>query len=301
MTEKTSGPLVSVIVPLYNHEGYIVDAIKSIIEQTYKMVELIIIDDGSTDSSVNAVESVRGFCQKRFHRFEFRSRPNKGLCATINEALEWCKGEYVSIIASDDLMCRDKTALQVSFLEANPQSAAVFSGVEIIHADGEREAIMPTPRRVYGFGDILLHRHFLPAATQMARLEALKETGGYLDGIILEDWYMLLKLAETGKTLDSIEGVVCLYRKHGANISSNITKMNEGRAQVLDLYRDHPLYQRACSNAFVAASSEIGPDSLRSGVNYLWKAFVTYPLVVLQPRFVRQAVRLFFPVFFKGY
>ncbi|MGA6331370.1 glycosyltransferase family 2 protein, partial [Acinetobacter baumannii] len=101
-------PLVSIVIPCYNHANFVQDCIQSVIAQTYQNIELIIIDDGSKDGSVEKIQEFIGECEKRFVRFEFRNRPNKGLSATLNEALEWCQGEYFSAIASDDMMLNDK-------------------------------------------------------------------------------------------------------------------------------------------------------------------------------------------------
>lgn len=84
-------PLVSIVIPCYNHEKYVQESIQSVIEQDYDNIELIIIDDGSSDNSVTKIKEMIQVCQKRFKRFEFRHRPNKGLCATLNEALAWCE------------------------------------------------------------------------------------------------------------------------------------------------------------------------------------------------------------------
>ncbi|MCD2506173.1 glycosyltransferase family A protein, partial [Staphylococcus aureus] len=72
------------------------------IDQDYENIELIIIDDGSKDNSVIKIQEMVECCKQRFTRFEFRSRANIGLSATLNEALEWCEGEYFSALASDD-------------------------------------------------------------------------------------------------------------------------------------------------------------------------------------------------------
>ena len=93
--------LVSIIIPSYNHERFVCDSIRSVIDQSYQNIELIVIDDGSTDSSVEKIQGLIPLCEKRFIRFEFRHRPNKGLSATLNEALEWTQGEYFSSLASE--------------------------------------------------------------------------------------------------------------------------------------------------------------------------------------------------------
>ena len=105
---QSNQPLVSVAIPCYNHERFVQDSIQSIIDQTYQNIELIIIDDGSRDGSVEKIKEMIPACQERFVRFEFRHRPNKGLSATLNEALEWCEGKYFSALASDDIVLKNK-------------------------------------------------------------------------------------------------------------------------------------------------------------------------------------------------
>ena len=113
-------PLVSVVVPCYNHERYVKECIQSIIDQSYKNIELIVIDDGSKDASVAVIEGLRGACEERFTRFEFSARENRGLCNTLNQALDWCQGEYFAAIASDDQWLPFKTEKQVEYLEEHP-------------------------------------------------------------------------------------------------------------------------------------------------------------------------------------
>ncbi|HCJ6574862.1 TPA: glycosyltransferase family 2 protein, partial [Acinetobacter baumannii] len=110
-------PLVSIIIPCYNHANFVQDCIQSVIAQTYQNIELIIIDDGSKDETVEKIQKLVTQCTERFVKFEFRHRPNKGLSATLNEALEWCQGEYFSAIASDDMMLNDKIEIQIDFLK----------------------------------------------------------------------------------------------------------------------------------------------------------------------------------------
>lgn len=129
-------PLVSVIIPSYNHDRYVRQAIESVIAQDYPRMELVVIDDGSQDDSQNVIAALSQRCLKRFERFEFRHRANIGLSATLNEGLGWCRGEYVSVLASDDIMMPGKTALQVRFLSSHPDYAGVFGGVKVIGAKG---------------------------------------------------------------------------------------------------------------------------------------------------------------------
>ena len=246
---QSNPPLVSVVIPCYNHEKFVQDCIQSVIDQTYQNIELIIIDDGSKDGSVEKIQEMIPACQERFIRFEFRYRPNKGLSATLNEALEWCQGKYYSALASDDQMFDNKTALQVAYLEKNKDCVGCFGGYQLIDENNIVTAYSKKDEKSYSFNEIFLHKHDLPAPTQMLLLNKLKEIGGYRKGIIIEDWYMWLKLAKIGK-LHYISEYLAKYRSHNDNITKKIDVMHFGRMQVLDLYSNEKLYKKAKNEAF---------------------------------------------------
>ena len=128
MQKKDLMPLVSVCVPAYNHEKYVAESIQSIIDQDYKNIELIIINDGSKDKTDEVIKSYEQKCQERFVRFEYRNRENKGLSSTLNEMLDWSKGKYFTGIASDDILLFNKISLLVYELEKLGDSYAVAFG-----------------------------------------------------------------------------------------------------------------------------------------------------------------------------
>src|SRR5690554_2904443 len=187
MTEQQ--PLVSIVIPCYNHAQFVQETIQSVIDQDYENIELIIIDDGSNDSSVEVIQEMIPACEERFVRFEFRYRPNKGLCATLNEALQWCNGKYVSCLASDDLIKSFKISSQVNFLQSNEAYVGVFGGIDILHKDGSTSCTIGTSE-AYNFEQIIKHKYCLPAPTQLLCLNKVKEVGGFREGFIIEDWVM---------------------------------------------------------------------------------------------------------------
>src|SRR5690606_14961295 len=146
--------LVSVIIPSYNHEKFVCDSIQSVINQSYQNIELIVIDDGSTDSSVEKIKKLIPRCAKRFTWFEFMHRPNKGLSATLNEALEWAQGEYFSSLASDDIILEDKIKIQSEFLKHNKNCIAVFGGISVIDHDSNQVKNRIKKRKNYSFEQI---------------------------------------------------------------------------------------------------------------------------------------------------
>lgn len=238
-------PLVSIVIPCYNHADFVQDSILSVINQSYANIELLIIDDGSPDHSVEKINEMLEACEQRFVRFEFRVRPNKGLSATLNEALEWCQGEFFSALASDDQMFKNKTEIQVNLLEAHPEFVAVFGAVQLIDNHNKNICEIRQEEKVFEFNDLLYTDRFLPAPTQMIRLKELIKVGGFVNGMIIEDWYIYLKLMESGGKILYTDQLFSYYRSHEGNTFSNPYKMALGRLQVVNQFQKHDLFQKA--------------------------------------------------------
>lgn len=269
-------PLVSVVISCYNHEKFIQDSIQSVIDQSYKNIELIIIDDGSQDSSTEKIEQMVVMCKLRFPRFEFRNRQNKGLSATLNEALEWCKGEFISPLASDDMMVPDRIDKQVRLLSDNQKIVAVFGAVYLIDEDnqniGEDKITEPC---IYDFKSIFLNEHKIFTPTQMIRGIYLKEVGGYKDGMIIEDWYMWLKLAKIGDLL-VVPDFFAKYRQHENNTIKQLDKMHRGRLEILSFFKDSPYYKEALKNVYWLNYLELAAKS-NYQMKYIFKLFLIDP------------------------
>ncbi len=129
---NTNKPKVSVIIPSYNHENYVVRAIQSVLAQTLNKFELIIIDDGSTDSSAQRIKQIKD------KRIKFFAQENQGAAETINKGIELSKGEYISILNSDDLYYPDRLMKMSSFLDVNPDKVLVSSLIQPINTTNEK-------------------------------------------------------------------------------------------------------------------------------------------------------------------
>lgn len=251
MKEKKLMPLVSVCVPAYNHEKYVAECIQSIIDQDYKNIELIIINDGSKDKTDEVIKSYEQKCQERFVRFEYRNRQNKGLSSTLNEMLDWSKGKYFTGIASDDILLFNKISLLVYELEKLGDSYAVAFGNAKFIDDNSKELYldkltgMPTSKdkgielfldyytynrdldyknkNIFGSYKTLLEGNYLPAMSYVIVLEKIKEIGAWTSGNTIEDWELWLKLSKKYKFI-FVDQSVALYRWHESNSSKVIRK-----------------------------------------------------------------------------
>ena len=117
-----NNPLVSVCIPMYNAENYIEDTINSLIKQTYKNIEIIIIDDGSSDKSIDIVNSFEDTRIKLF-----KNKKNEGLPYTRNRSIDLAIGKYIALIDADDIAESNRIFSQVRFMENNKEYGVVYS------------------------------------------------------------------------------------------------------------------------------------------------------------------------------
>jgi len=297
MESESSQPLVSMLIPSFNHAQYVKACIESIIAQDYRNIELIIIDDGSADCSVEEIERLVPACADRFPRFEFRSRPNKGLAATINEALEWARGKYFAAIASDDLLHPTKTSSLLAHIDPDENIAGVFSGCEYINQTGSVVGrLTPLPAYIT-FDDIITLKHSVVASSQLLRLKSVKEVGCYLVGLYIEDWYMWLSLTKGGYKLKVVPDILVQYRQHESNISKNALKMFESSKWILGVFKDHPLYMLSMAQIYILAAINFSCISKRQSAGYLIEAVIYKHSIVFTLPFMSGVARLFVPCF----
>jgi glycosyltransferase involved in cell wall biosynthesis len=202
-------PLVSIISPAYNHEKYIADCIKSVQAQTYQNWEMIIIDDGSTDSTFYIAASYA----TEDHRIKVFNQKNIGifrLAESYNLALSKCSGKYVAILECDDLWLPGKLEKQVKLLENNTDyvlswgkaniSSADLSHTYSVSPDDESDPDLYFNRPPGKFLERLM-KSGIPALTIVIRKEVLAETGGFLQGhgLPLVDMPTLVELVMKGE------------------------------------------------------------------------------------------------------
>ncbi|WP_439882428.1 glycosyltransferase [Pontibacter sp. MBLB2868] len=225
-----SSPLVSVIVPCYNHEKYVTEAIQSVIDQTYVNIELIVLNDGSKDNTHNKVLDLEETCKERFVNFIYINKVNEGVSKTLNSGILLSKGNFISFLASDDLFLPTKIEKQVNTLLRSPDSVGgIYSDGYIINDFGERTAYftdnyhVPIGKNIY---KELIVENWIGAISLLYRREALFEVGLFTEGIKVEDHDMLLKFTAKFKLLYLNE---CLfeYRFHENNTSANFELMQE--------------------------------------------------------------------------
>jgi alpha-1,3-rhamnosyltransferase len=129
-------PLVSIVVPVFNHERFVRATITSLIDQTYQNLELLIVDDGSTDKSLNAVRMLESSCRSRFARFELMQQANSGTAAALNRGIEASRGSFLFWLASDDLAEPDTISSLLPELISDPDVGLACGDADFIDAGG---------------------------------------------------------------------------------------------------------------------------------------------------------------------
>ena len=289
-------PLVSMVIPCYNHAAYVQQSIASIIAQDYANIELIIIDDGSSDESVLRIKEMAEQCRSRFVRFEFRARANKGLSVTLNEALRWINGTYFATLASDDILMPSKTSKLVECLRGEIGIAGAFGSAEVIDSQGAVIGFSKSNNRTCDFKDVFLHAVIISAPTQLLDVNALKSVGGFIEGMYIEDWSLWLKLTGAGYKLKCIEDTLVRYRQHDSNISKNVIKMLECRLLILEKYRKYPDYEFALSQAYAAAALEYSGITRLKSIAYLIESIRCSPRIIFEKGIIFIFIKLILPV-----
>ncbi|WP_273215321.1 glycosyltransferase family 2 protein [Runella zeae] len=199
-------PEVTVICTCYNHENFVRESLLSVINQTYEAIQLIVIDNASTDDSRRVIQQV---VDKHPRIVFIRNTYNIGLCRAFNQGLEQASGKYVIDLAADDIMLPERIQKQVEVFETlNKEYAVVFSNAAYIDSTGKKfgyhyalgahggaEGQVPT-------GDVykeILRRYFICTPTIMMRKSVLMKLGGYDENLSYEDFDFFVRSAHDYK------------------------------------------------------------------------------------------------------
>jgi glycosyltransferase involved in cell wall biosynthesis len=238
-TVRTSAPIqeaqpeVSVVIVCYNQAAYLLDAINSVVEQTYRRFEVVLVDDGSTD---NTAEIARGFAE-----IHYVHQPNRGLAAARNTGLKASHGRYVVFLDADDRLLPNALEAGLSCFLEHPRNGFVFGKFLNLYADGST-----APPALHGeqfAGDYYLH--FLQwnlvgmHATVMYSREVLSGVAGFNERLhACEDYDVYLRIARHWE-VNQHAAFVAEYRQHATNMSGDSVIMLRAVLRVLRLERQY--------------------------------------------------------------
>ena len=232
-------PRVSVILPIYNGEPYLAEAIDCILKQTFADFELIIINDGSKDGSAACIAQ---FSDPRIRYFE---QPNAGLAATLNRGISLAAGEYIARQDQDDISCPERFAAQVAVLDEYPDYCMVGTWAEIFSETESGQRFLNHPAENL---ELKLHLHFrnpFVHSSMMLRTSVVRSIGGYTTDKSRqppEDYELWSRMARAGKVAN-IPRVLVRYRE----VLSSMSRPAAGGDPFISM-----VYKIACENMAIS-------------------------------------------------
>ena len=222
-------PAISVILPVYNAEAYVREAVESILAQSFTDFECIIINDGSTDGSGAILRELAA----RDTRIVLVERPNDGYVSALNQGLEMARADLIARMDADDVSMPERFALQHARIVQEPELAVLGSFYHIMDMDGaiirlyDDLPLTPAEARSAVGGFLVAH----PAV--MMRRDAVLKAGGYRKAFCpAEDYDLWLRMSDLGYAIANLPRPLLNYRVHGANVSAAHWQ-TQGRSVIL--------------------------------------------------------------------
>jgi glycosyltransferase involved in cell wall biosynthesis len=221
VAELTMRDLVTTIIPVFNRPAMLGEAVASVLAQTYRPLEIVIVDDGSTDGTPAAARALADDHQE----IRVIQRPNGGAGAARESGRAVARGEFIQHLDSDDLLLPRKFELQVAALRANADAGAAYGWTRFRHADGSLE---PRPwkrsgERIGTMFPAMLGSRWWDTPTPLYRASLLERAGSWLPLRIEEDWEYDARIAALGVSLQYVEEWVCEVRRHDEHLSGQVT------------------------------------------------------------------------------
>ncbi len=244
--------VVSILIPCYNAERWVAQAIESALAQTWPLKEILVVDDGSTDRSLAIIKSFGS-------RIRWETGPNKGGNVARNRLLEMSAGTWLQFLDADDYLIADKIERQMRFVSANPQTDVVFGrSVFEVHSENatHREVLeIPHPHDPW----VLLARWYLPqTGSPLWRRDAVVEVGGWkFDQPCCQEHELYLRLLIAGKSFAYCAETGSVYRQWS---EQTVCKRNKPK-----VYR-HRLEIEQKAEAFLRSQNQLSPMRL-SAIN----------------------------------
>src|SRR3954447_26318181 len=228
-------PLVSVVIPAFNSESFLAEAIESVLAQTYEEIETIVIDDGSPDRSA---EIAAGYAEVKLVRQE-----NRGVAAARNAGVAAGKGEVLAFLDADDVMLPDRLETQVGHLLAHPEVGCVDASQETFVEDGAplpiwaRGTEQPLFEQLEGAdGSQRGDNRDILTTTMIFSRELFDEIGGFDEELLLgnDDADILMRLGEAGVEIARLQGVGVRRRIHADNVTQD---EDQAKTSVFEVFK----------------------------------------------------------------
>jgi glycosyltransferase involved in cell wall biosynthesis len=225
-------PRISCLMPVYNCERFVGEAVDSVLSQTFRDFELIIVDDGSNDGTSKIVEAYK----KRDSRVVVLHKPNGGIVSALNAGLRECKGDYVARMDADDICVSHRFAVQIEYLDQNLDCVCVGGSFIAIDEAGVQRGVFRYSRNTFTSFDVFPVRVALTChPLAMLRRDTLLALDGYRKTFPhAEDLDLFLRIADLGRVHNPDESLL-YYRSHSGSISRRNVELQETAAAYAEL------------------------------------------------------------------
>jgi glycosyltransferase involved in cell wall biosynthesis len=234
MTTENKSPLVSVICLCYNHSSFVKESIVSVLEQSYPNIELIVVDDKSTDNSVTMIKDIlKDHPEVKF----IEHSKNTGNCTAFNDGWRMSTGEFVIDLAADDTLPENRIENGVKeFSQRDTTYGVQYGDVAVMNEDGtfidrHSKTSQPVEGNIY---TELVKRYFVSSASMMIRQEVLKNLNGYDETLAYEDFDFWIRSSRIYKFFYTPE---VLVNKRLVKGSMSDRQFRRGSPQQLSTYR----------------------------------------------------------------
>lgn len=236
---------ISVIVPVYNSERFIVECLDSILEQDFDSFEVLVSDDGSVDTTRKILRQYELHPLIRI----FYQDDNLGITGNCNFLLEQATGTFICFFAGDDVMLQGKLRKQFSFMEENSMCSFCYHPAEVFDA-ATGKTILTTnqnPSRAINNAASLVKEMGIPASMSIMTRASMLPSHGFLDDFrYVSDWLMQIDLAMIGG-VGFVDEVLCRYRKYGNNNGKEIASYEHEFLSMLDyVITKYPVLKESC-------------------------------------------------------
>lgn len=223
-------PLVSAIIPNYNYARYVGEAVESALGQTYPNIEVIVVDDGSTDNSLEVLEQYRD-------RIKIIEQKNSGVCVARNRGVAESTGEYIAFLDADDVWLPEKIAVQMNEFEEAPEAAFANCGMQLIDLDGKPLGSLVEGKSGNVSSTLLSFNEPATvgiASTGLVSRKMFETVGGFDSRLsTAADWDFCFRLSASGDFIFNPKPMV-KYRMHSSNMHGNIAVMEKDMVLCFD-------------------------------------------------------------------
>lgn len=228
-------PRVSVVLPVFNAEQFVAEAVQSILDQTFPDFELIVIDDGSTDGSPAILESLAA----KDVRIIIRRQNNSGLVESLNRGCASARGQYIARMDADDISSPERLRSQVKYLDDHPETGIVGTWFQYISADGRPGPVCPLPTSPDVIRWFLMFGNCIAHPTVMVRREVITRLHYYRHDAVVEDYDLWVRASEA-TNLANLPEVLLRYRI----VSDSVDNRDASRRQEYAAKLQRELIQR---------------------------------------------------------